>query len=494
MGLVSRIVNVFRAERLNRELDEEMRSHIEEAKERGRDEGEAQRAFGSMLRQRQASRDSKMLTWLEAVRADVVFGWRQLVRRRAASAAAVLTLSLAIGACTTAFRLIDAVLLRPLPVQSPERLYFVVNQGKDSNGKPESNDSVEYPLFRQFRASVREHAELLAISYNSRIDLTFGADQDMEKAYRQYVSGWTFAAFGLKPAAGRLFTESDDLEPGAHPYAVLSYDYWTRHFGADAKAIGRTFRAGDQIYEIVGVCEQGFTGTETGTMTDFFLPTMMNKDAIDNPNWSWFRTWVRMKPGASVEQTRQKIAQFESWFHQALSAGIKEANAMALATASIQAIPAVRMVLLKGFDSSGFVFFTNYESAKARHFESNPVAEAAFYWRELERQVRVHGSITRVSREESEEYFLSRPREAQIGAWASPQSRTLPGRAELEARFAAVALKHSNGIVPLPEHWGGYRLCPQTIEFWQGRPNRLHDRLLYTGLGHGLWRLERLAP
>ena len=169
------------------------------------------------------------------------------------SAAAILSLALAIGACTAAFRLIDALLLRPLPVAEPERLYALSRQGIGPDGKLQNFDGWAYPVFRQMRAAVKDQAELIAISYADRIDLTYGSDQEMEKAYLQYVSGWMFGSFGLRPALGRLFTESDDLKPGAHPYAVLSYDYWTRRFGQDPKVIGRTFRMGDDLYQIVGV-------------------------------------------------------------------------------------------------------------------------------------------------------------------------------------------------------------------------------------------------
>ncbi len=165
----------------------------------------------------------------------------------------------------------------------------------------------EYPQFRLLRAAVKDQAELLAISSAGPVDITYGSDQEMEKGYRQYVSGWTFGTFGLKPALGRLLTASDEAKPGAHPYAVLSYEYWTRRFGQDPKVLGRTFRQGLIVYEIVGVCERGFTGTETGAMTDFFVPTMMNARAIDNPNWGWFRTWVRINPGVSVPHMREVL-------------------------------------------------------------------------------------------------------------------------------------------------------------------------------------------
>lgn len=184
---------------------------------------------------------------------------------------------------------------------------------------------------------------------------------------------------------------------------------------------------------------------------------------------------------------------FQSWLRQAFEAGIQEANAMALATA-LDGVPAVRMVLLKGCDDGGFVFYTNYESAKGQALAANPVAEAAFYWRELERQVRVHGRVGRVSREESAEYFASRPVGARIGAWASPQSRVVGSRQELEARYAAVAGEYGDGPIPLPDHWGGFRIEPQTIEFWQGRPSRMHDRIRFRRREEEGWERERVAP
>src|SRR5438876_5485142 len=215
-----------------------------------------------------------MLAWLESLRADAVFGWRQLKKHWLTSAAAILSLALAIGACTSAFRLIDALLLRPLPVANPERLYVFARQGIDPGGNFRISESCEYPLFRQMRAAVKDQAELIAISYADRVDVTYGSDEEMEKAHRQYVSGWMFSSFGLQPAAGRLFTENDDLTPGAHPVAVLSHDYWTRRFGQDPKVIGRRVRLGNDLYEIVGVAQPRFTGTEPGIVIDIFVPTM----------------------------------------------------------------------------------------------------------------------------------------------------------------------------------------------------------------------------
>ena len=251
MSQWSRIRNVFRGDRLSSEIDEEIQSHIEEAIAQGRDPAEARMAFGPALSKREASRDIRLVAWLDSLRADAIFGWRQLMKRKMTSAAAILSLALAIGACTSAFRLIDALLLRPLPVANPERLYSLYRQGTGYDGKPQTFDGWAYPAFRLMRTAVKDQAELLAISYAERMDVTYQSDQEIEKPYLQYVSGWMFGSFGLRPAAGRLFTEDDDLKPGAHPYAVLSHDYWTRRFGQDSNVIGRSFRMGDRLYEIV---------------------------------------------------------------------------------------------------------------------------------------------------------------------------------------------------------------------------------------------------
>lgn len=187
------------------------------------------------------------------------------------------------------------------------------------------------------------------------------------------------------------------------------------------------------------------------------------------------------------------LRQFAKWFEEALKAGIREPNAMALATVSAQGQPSVRIVLLKGVDERGFTFFTNYRSRKARDLAANPRAALNFPWIELERQVSVVGSVTMVGREESEAYFRSRPRGSQLGAWASEQSEVIADRSLLEKRMADLDAKYRNVIIPTPEHWGGYRLFPVEVEFWQGRPNRLHDRLRYSREAHH-WKIDRLAP
>src|SRR5258708_3934857 len=202
MSLWSRIANVVRPDRLNREIDEELQSHIQEAIEQGRDPEEVRRAFGSALQQREGSRDIRLIAWLESLRADAVFGWRQLKKKKVTSAAAILSLALAIGACTAAFRLIDALLLRPLPVADPEQLYALSRAGIGFDGKPQTFDGWAYPAFQLMRAAVKDQAELIAISYAQRMDLTYQSDQEMEKAFLQYVSGWMFGSFGLRPAPG----------------------------------------------------------------------------------------------------------------------------------------------------------------------------------------------------------------------------------------------------------------------------------------------------
>jgi pyridoxamine 5'-phosphate oxidase len=185
--------------------------------------------------------------------------------------------------------------------------------------------------------------------------------------------------------------------------------------------------------------------------------------------------------------------QFSLWFEQALSAGICEPNAMTLATSTPDGVPSARIVLLKGFDERGFVFYTNYRSAKGIEMEANPHAALVFYWCELERQVRVAGSVERVSAEESDTYFHSRPAGSRLGAWASAQSSVVPSREFLEAEFQAFEQRFGQADIPRPEHWGGYRVVPHSVEFWQGRPSRLHDRLRYQ-LKEERWQVERLSP
>ncbi|HKE21716.1 MAG TPA: ADOP family duplicated permease [Bryobacteraceae bacterium] len=301
MSLWSRIANVFRRDSLNRDIEEELQSHLAEAIAEGRDRAEARRAFGTLSSHRERSRDIRLIPWLESLYDDLVFGWRQIVKRKTTSAAAILSLALAIGACLAAFRLMDAMLWRPLPISAPERLYVLSKQFRRTDVKVDPGDNFEYPLFRQMRARVKGQAELIAVSGADRIDLTYGSDEETEKAYQQYVSGWMFHSFGIRPALGRVFSENDDLTPGAHPYAVLSYEYWKRRFAEDPTVLGRTLRTGSDVYEIIGVAEGPFTGTEPGRATDIFLSTMMMKnDAIVRSDYQWFRIFVQLGTGVSA--------------------------------------------------------------------------------------------------------------------------------------------------------------------------------------------------
>jgi pyridoxamine 5'-phosphate oxidase len=191
---------------------------------------------------------------------------------------------------------------------------------------------------------------------------------------------------------------------------------------------------------------------------------------------------------------RDPIEQFQLWLNDAISAKLPLPEAMTLATATPDGKPSARMVLLKQVDQNGFVFFTNYQSAKARQLEANPFAALVFYWAQLERQVRVEGEVVRTSAEESRKYFLTRPRESQIGAWASAQSEEISGRDVLEQRAQELETLYCDREIDCPEHWGGYRLKPERIEFWKGRIGRLHDRILYQRESGGGWTISRLAP
>ena len=187
------------------------------------------------------------------------------------------------------------------------------------------------------------------------------------------------------------------------------------------------------------------------------------------------------------------VEQFRRWFDAALDAGLHEPNAMTVATATRDGRPSARVVLLKGFDGRGFVFYTNYEGRKGREIEENPRAALLFYWGELERQVRIEGPVSRVSGEESDAYYASRPRGSRLGAWASEQSRVVEGREVLEGRVGDLEAEYEGREVPRPPFWGGYRVEPEVVEFWQGRENRLHDRIVYRRKDGG-WKIERLQP
>lgn len=194
------------------------------------------------------------------------------------------------------------------------------------------------------------------------------------------------------------------------------------------------------------------------------------------------------------EVDENPFQQFSKWFNDAIKAQVLEPNAMTLATASKEGIPSARIVLLKDFNEKGFTFYTNYNSCKAQQLDNNPLAALIFFWGDLERQVRIEGVVEKVNTSEAEDYFQSRPKGSQLGAWASPQSEIIPDRTFLEKNLNQLSEKYKDNDVPKPEHWGGYRVIPTSIEFWQGRSNRLHDRLLYKQNKDRSWKIVRLAP
>ena len=192
---------------------------------------------------------------------------------------------------------------------------------------------------------------------------------------------------------------------------------------------------------------------------------------------------------------KDPFRQFEKWYEEASAgAGLRYPDAFALATASPDIKPSLRMLLLKGVDEKGFVFYTNSESKKGEELSGNLNAAMCFWWERVERQVRIEGAVEMLPGSDSDDYFASRPKGSQLGAWASEQSRVIPGREYLEERYRTIEEKYENSEVPRPPYWNGYRLVPVSIEFWQGRPDRLHDRLRYTKLPSGEWLIERLAP
>ncbi|MFN8250812.1 MAG: pyridoxamine 5'-phosphate oxidase [Ferruginibacter sp.] len=202
----------------------------------------------------------------------------------------------------------------------------------------------------------------------------------------------------------------------------------------------------------------------------------------------------KMKSLSESDVAATPKEQFDAWWDDAMKSDILEVNAMTLATVDKEGIPAARIVLLKGYDERGFVFFTNYNSAKGGELAHNTNACLVFFWKELERQVRITGIAEKISTEESIAYFNSRPDGSKIGAWASPQSLAVAGKAWLKETFEYYAERFKHGQIPKPPHWGGYRIKPLKAEFWQGRPSRMHDRILYTKQDDGSWKIERLAP
>jgi predicted permease len=305
---------VFSGERADAEMERELAAHLllleDEMMRKGATPDQARRLarikLGGVEQVRIMHREERGLPFVESLAADVRFGWRQLMKRKVTTAAAVLSLGLAVGSCVAAFRLVDALFLRPLPIAHTERLYVLSRQIVDQRGARHNSYFWAYPDFVRMRDVSKKDADLIAVSFTERYDLTYKTDEEIEKAYVQYVSGWMFSSFGLQPALGRLLTQEDDRMPGAHPDAVISYDYWSRRFGQDPKVIGRTFRLDEQVFEIVGVGPKEFTGIEPGTVTEIFLPTMMHP-WVNRKDASWHRTLALVAPGTAMEPLRAKL-------------------------------------------------------------------------------------------------------------------------------------------------------------------------------------------
>ena len=310
MSWLSRFVSVIRDDRVNRDLDDEMRFHLDERIDEYTRAGlsleeataRARRQFGSLALARDASRDVKLFPRLESILRDVSFAMRLWRHNTLVTGAALVSLSLAIGACTAAFSLIDALILRTLPVDDAQSLIYVALRGPD-----ESRDalSFNYPLFREMRAASSRQVRLFAVSDQAKRDAIVDDSAYAEKVYGQWVSGDAFAILGVKPALGRVLVSTDDINPGQHPVAVLSYDFWTRRFGRNPNVLGRWVTIRGKPLQIVGVAASGFTGVEPGIMTDVWAPTMMWDDrAIADPDTRWFRMWGRIQPGVAEEQAR----------------------------------------------------------------------------------------------------------------------------------------------------------------------------------------------
>jgi putative ABC transport system permease protein len=312
---IHRLWSTLGGGRRDDDLEHELRLHAElaaeDARRRGQSPDNAARAArirtGGMAGAMEALRDQRGLPWIDTLRGDVVFGWRQMNKHRAVSSAAVLSLGLAVGATAAAFRLVDAVLLRPLPVADAHRLFFVATTVVDRQGRPDTDEYFDYPTFRRYSETVGSLGDVMLVGMTARLEASFGAAAEPERVYRQYLSGNVFPSFGIQPALGRLIGPGDDRTPGAHAVAVLSYDYWTRRFARDPRVVGTVFSLGSERYEVIGVAPRGFTGTEPGRVTDVFIPAKMNVQALDSPGWSWFRMWVRPKPEVAANQIEQVL-------------------------------------------------------------------------------------------------------------------------------------------------------------------------------------------
>jgi predicted permease len=311
MSWIVRFANLFRQNRLDDDIDDELRFHLEQRGRELEDKGmspsaaavEARRMLGNRLILRETSREIKILAWLDCIAKDVRFGVRMLRKDSVVTLATLVSLAMAIGACTAAFSLVDALILRPLAVKDPEQLIYL-SYPTFSADRPHS-DFFNYPLFERLRDAGREHIDLFGVNHGNERRIVFSDSGDEERVRTQYVSGNMFEMLAIKPSLGRVLTASDDVKPGGHPIAVLNHGFWMRRFAGDRSAIGRSFTMGEQSFQIVGVAEKGFNGVEPGKMVDVWVPNMMwNREALSSRGWSWFRILGRLKPGITSEVAR----------------------------------------------------------------------------------------------------------------------------------------------------------------------------------------------
>lgn len=314
MSSISKLRNVFRPVELNAEIDEELAFHIEERTAdliaEGIEPGEAARRarlqFGNPLVLRETSHQARVICWFENLWRSLNYGFRLLRKSPGFSLTAIVSLGLAIGACTAAFSLLNAVIFRTLPVAHPERLFFATypSQGPDAT---QESDSFNYPLYRELKAATSHEADLLLSGYAGPQGIVWGAES--ETATGQYVSGDTFQVLGVGAVLGRVFSRADDEKPGANAVALLSYDYWVNRLGKDPKVLGRTFRHGKLAFQVIGVVQKGFSGVEPGNIVDYWMPATMYvpTDALSRDGWNWFRILGRLKEGCTLEQARQRM-------------------------------------------------------------------------------------------------------------------------------------------------------------------------------------------
>jgi putative ABC transport system permease protein len=315
MSFWSRLANIGRQGRLDDDLDDEQRFHIEaraaelEARGLPREAAleQARRRFGNRLQLRESSRDVKLLPWLESLGRDLRLGVRLLRKDAIVSVAAVVSLGLAIGACTAAFALIDALMLRQLPVSEPHRLVYLSHPRAAE--EPQFSMIFSYPAFQRYRHALSPHMETFSMSEQSLRQALLPGRSVEEKMQAQFVSGNAFGALGVRPAIGRVLLPSDDVTVGGHPVAVISHAFWSRRLGASAEALGQWIELDQKAYQIVGVAQAGFTGAQPGILTDVWVPNMMfRRESINAPTWNWLQIWGRLQPNVTRESVQPIVA------------------------------------------------------------------------------------------------------------------------------------------------------------------------------------------